>query len=85
MRLLQAAAECWDRLQQARELLQRDGLVIAGREGGLRPHPAAAIERDSRIAFARLIRELDLDVEPPSTNRTSPAALRSNRRGGYAS
>ena len=84
MRLLQAAAECWDRLQQARELLQRDGLVIEGREGGMRPHPAAAIERDSRIAFARLIRELDLDVEPPTGNRTSPAGLRSNRRNFYA-
>ena len=84
MRLLQAAAECWDRLQQARELLQRDGLVIEGREGGMRPHPAAAIERDSRIAFARLIRELDLDVEPPASARTAPAPLRSNRRGVYA-
>jgi len=30
---LQAAAECWDRLQQARELLARDGLVIEGRAG----------------------------------------------------
>jgi phage terminase small subunit len=83
MRLLQACGECWDRLQQARELLARDGLVVEGREGGMRPHPAAAIERDSRIAFARLIRELDLDVEPPASNRTSPAALRSNRRGGF--
>jgi hypothetical protein len=84
LRLLQAAAECWDRLQQARELLSRDGLVIAGREGGMRPHPAAAIERDCRIAFARLIRELDLDVEPPASNRTAPAPLRSNRRAGHA-
>jgi len=82
MRLLQAAAECWDRLQQARELLARDGLVVEGREGGLRPHPAAAIGRDSRIAFARLIRELNLDVEPPSSVRTSPAGLRSNNRKG---
>ena len=68
MRLLQAAGECWDRLQQARALLDRDGIVIEGREGGMRPHPAAAIERDSRIAFARLIRELDLDVDPPAGN-----------------
>jgi hypothetical protein len=68
-------------LAPSRELLQRDGLVIEGREGGTRPHPAAAIERDSRIAFARLIRKLDLDVEAPASTRTAPAPLRSNRRG----
>ena len=80
LKLLQAACEAWDRLQEARELLAKDGLCIAGREGGLRPHPAVSIERDSRIAFARLVRELDLDVEPPSDTRFFPPALRSNRR-----
>ena len=80
LRLLQAACECWDRLGQARELLATAGLVVHGREGGVRPHPAVAIERDSRIGFARLIRELDLDVEPPSSLRSAPAPLRSNKR-----
>ena len=80
LRLLQAACESWDRLQQARELLATDGLVVHGREGGVRPHPAVAIERDCKIGFARLIRELDLDVEPPSSLRSAPVALRSNRR-----
>jgi len=80
LRLLQAACESWDRMQQARELLERDGLVIAGRGGGMRPHPAVAIERDCKIGFARLIRELDLDVDPPSGLRSAPAPLRSNRR-----
>jgi phage terminase small subunit len=63
--LLQAAAEAWDRCQAARAQIDREGLTVAGREGGLRPHPAIAIERDSRLGFARLIRELDLDTEPP--------------------
>ena len=81
LRLLQAACEAWDRLQQARELLSRDGLVVEGREGGVRPHPAVAIERDSRIGFARLVRELDLDTEPAASARSALPALRSNRRG----
>ena len=63
VRLLQAAAECWDRLQQARALLAEEGITIEGRFGP-KAHPAVAIERDSRLAFARLLRELDLDGEP---------------------
>lgn len=81
LRLLQAACEAWDRMQEARELLARDGLVIGGRESGMRPHPAAAIERDSRTAFSRTLREMDLDIEAPSNARTGPPGLRSNRRG----
>ncbi|MCK1657125.1 P27 family phage terminase small subunit [Bradyrhizobium sp. 151] len=79
LRLLQAACEAWDRLQQSRELLLRDGLVVEGREGGMRPHPAVAIERDCRIGFSRLVRELDLDVEPPASSPRRPPALVSNR------
>lgn len=80
LRLLQSACEAWDRQQQARELLARDGLVVSGREGGLRPHPAVAIERDARIGFSRLIRELDLDTEAPGGS-ARPPALKSNRKG----
>ena len=79
LRLLQAACEAWDRLQEARELLARDGLTVEGREGGIRPHPAVAIERDARTGFARLVRELDLDTEPAGSSRRPPA-LASNRR-----
>ena len=62
-RLLQAATETWDRLQEAREMLRQEGTYIEGRYGP-KAHPAVAVERDSRIAFARLLRELDLDSEP---------------------
>ena len=79
-RLLEAACSAWDRMVEARALLNRSGLTFEDDKGMIRAHPAAAIERDSRLAFARLLRELDLDCEPPApTGR--PPALRSNRRG----
>lgn len=64
LRLLQAAAEAWDRLQEARATLKRDGITTVDRYGAAKAHPCIAIERDARIAFARLLRELDLDAEP---------------------
>jgi P27 family predicted phage terminase small subunit len=62
-RLLQAACEAWDRLQEAREVLRREGTYVQGRYGP-KAHPAVAVQRDSRVAFARLLRELDLDGQP---------------------
>lgn len=79
-RLLQLAAEAWDRAEQAREALAEHGLVFTDRFGCPRSRPEIAVERDCRIAFARLVRELDLDIELPSSPKR-PALLRSNRRG----
>lgn len=78
LRLLTLAAESWDRCTQAREAIATDGLVFRDDRGNVRSHPAVTIEKDSRIAFARLIRELDLDVEPPASTRVGPVSLRSN-------
>lgn len=79
LRLLQLAGEAWDRCCQAREALAAEGLTFTDRFGAPHARPEVAIERDSRTAFARLIRELDLDVDPPA-ERSRPPALRSNRR-----
>ena len=79
VRLLHLACESWDRCQQAREQIDRDGLTIQTGDGGLKAHPAVAIERDARLAFARLVRELDLDAGAPSGS-PRPPALGSNRR-----
>jgi P27 family predicted phage terminase small subunit len=84
LRLLQLCCEAWDRAQEAREQLTHEGLTVPGREGGCRPHPCVAIERDSRLAVARLVRELDLDTEPPAPERVGPIGLLSNRGGDYA-
>jgi P27 family predicted phage terminase small subunit len=75
LKLLQAAAEAWDRLQEARAALKRDGITTVDRFGGLKAHPCVAIERDCRIAFARLVRELDLEGE------VAPDPRQPRRRG----
>ena len=81
-RLLTLGAEAWDRCCQAREILAKDGIVIGGREAAARPHPCIAIERDSRIAFARLVAQLNLDAELPAEPGMR-AAQRSTRPGGW--
>ena len=78
IKLLTIAAESWDRLTMAREIIDRDGMTFLDRLGHPRPRPEIAIERDCRISFMRAIRELDLDIAPP-TQSTRPHALRSNR------
>lgn len=80
VRLLTAAGEAWDRREQAREAIRKHGLTFLDRFDSPRPRPEIGIERDSRLAFARLLRELDLDVDAPAQERSRPAALRSNRR-----
>lgn len=69
VRLLTLAAEAWDRCCAARQILDRDGLTYLDRFDAPRARPEIAIERDSRIAFARLIRELGLDVSEPEAPR----------------
>jgi phage terminase small subunit len=80
LKLLEAAADAWDRMVQARTQLATDGLTVEGAHGK-KTHPAVNVERDSRTAFARLVRELDLDEPVPSPGRyMPPPAIRSNKR-----
>ncbi|WP_199192757.1 P27 family phage terminase small subunit [Allosphingosinicella deserti] len=84
LRLLQAACEAWDRMGQARDALAaHGGLTFTDERGTIRAHPAVAMERDARVAFARLVRELDLDAGAPS-EAPRPPALTSNRREKHA-
>ncbi len=69
VRLLRLASEAWDRAQQARETLQEQGTYYNDRFGQPRTHPAVAVERDSRAAFAKLLRQLDLEGEPDALYR----------------
>jgi P27 family predicted phage terminase small subunit len=80
IRLLTLSAEAWDRGQQAREALAKEGLTFDDRFGQPHARPEVAIERDARIAFARLLRELALSVEGPSDE-----APRAPRTADYGS
>ena len=71
-RLLRLACEAWDRGQEAREALAEHGSVYVDRFGQPRARPEVAIERDSRVSFARMLRELALDVEGPTEDGRPP-------------
>lgn len=67
--ILRAAAENWDRAQEAREQVKKDGLVLNGRR-----HPAIDIEKQAYGLFLRSLRQLGIDAvaagpigRPPGT------------------
>jgi phage terminase small subunit len=77
IKLLQKACESWDRSEMARKAILKFGLTFEDRFGSPHARPEIAIERDSRIAFARLVREIGMDVSTPNESR--PNSLPANR------
>jgi len=60
LHLLLMACEAMDRCIQARKRLAKQGLTYTDRFGQPKSRPEVAIERDSRLAFARLVKQLGL-------------------------
>jgi P27 family predicted phage terminase small subunit len=81
IKLLTLAAESWDRAQQAREALAEHGLIFVDRFAQPHARPEVAVERDSKISYARLLRELGLDVTEPGENRPPTIPGQASRRG----
>lgn len=73
LELLRRVCEAMDTADQARSLLAAEGLTTSDRYDQLKAHPAVNIERDARLAIARLLRELNLAAEEPADSR--PATL----------
>lgn len=66
LRLLQLVCETWDKIIEAREELKKEGSFFVDRYGQPKEHPAADSERKNKALFMRLVRELGLDIAPPS-------------------
>ena len=79
LKLLVLCCEAFDRCQEARQVLAAEGMVYVDRFGAPKPRPEISIERDSRLAFARLLRELGLDVAEP-VEAPRPRLLPAERR-----
>ena len=75
--LLTLAAEALDQAHGAREMLDANGQTFTDRFGQPKARPEVDILQNSRIAFARLLRELALD------GVTSPDAPRAPRTADY--
>ena len=60
-RVLTLACEAWDRCVSARQEIERHGLTYDDPKRGPRMRPEVVIERDSRAAFAALVKQLKLD------------------------
>ena len=63
LELLKVACFTLQRWREAKEALDKAGLVIAGNIP--RIHPAAKIEHDCRLSFCRMMKELGFSEELP--------------------
>lgn len=62
--LLEVALVAYDRAQEARAILKKQGLLVRDKNGRIRAHPMCAVERDAAKTFGQTLRLLNLDVEP---------------------
>ena len=78
LKLLTKACEAHERCETARELIAKHGLTFEDRWGNPKARPECNIERDSRRAFSSLIREIGLDVSPPTESRPARCEVIAN-------
>jgi P27 family predicted phage terminase small subunit len=62
LELLKQACGCLDRLTEAQEQIEADGMFTTCGHGGKKSHPALTIEASAIKLFLRITRELRLDV-----------------------
>lgn len=71
VRLLTLACEAWDQKEQARAATAKHGLTFEDK-GRIKMRPEVLIEQRARTQFAKLVRELNLDLEGPREEYSRP-------------
>jgi len=62
--ILDTSMEAYDAMHEAQEVVDVQGLTVAGDRGQIKAHPLLAVIRDSRAQFLMALKHLNLDIEP---------------------
>ena len=69
LKRLEQACHCLDEIQQAEDVIEKEGHFIRDRFAQTKEHPAMKTVRDTRLLFLKTIRELGLDLQNPEPPR----------------
>jgi P27 family predicted phage terminase small subunit len=67
--ILQTAFEAYDRLKQAQEVLQKEGLSFQNRLGNPIMHPLLKVEQSARSQMLQALKMLDFEFGSPDVIR----------------
>lgn len=82
--LLRQAVRCADLCADLQAIVDADGPMLAGGEGGPRTHPAVIELRQQRITLARLVVALRVPLGEDEAPRTQRRGIRGVYQGGVA-
>jgi phage terminase small subunit len=68
-KLLEAACQCWDRIVECRAAIKEHGTTYIDRYNQPRERPEAVAERQNKVLFTRLVREIGLTIAAADESR----------------
>ena len=63
--LLELAGQTWDKIFECGEDIRLHGMTYTDRLNNQKPRPTCRIQNDAISQFARLLRDLNLNLSPP--------------------
>jgi hypothetical protein len=79
LEVLRSALAALDRADQAAGVLASEGLTVVDRYGGVRSHPMLDAELRARTLYARLVKQLGVELAPGATRRGRPGGSATGR------